>query len=132
MNAMKESWAAAGHADEGLRSTAFALGYVLEDGEAADSPRAVAQAGPRAAVLASRCGRRYRRPTKLKRDPDSVANTVAEYVEYAKQNMPTDAPYLENHNGHLMFVRDGERPYIANNIESTTFTGTHAALAELL
>ena len=132
MKAMKESWAAAGHADEGLRSTAFALGCVLEDGEPADSPRAVAQAGPRAAVLLHRAAdAAIAGLPNSSTIPDAVADTVAEYVEYAKQNMPTDAPYLENHRGHLMFVREGERPYItAPLIESTTFTGTQAALAE--
>ena len=46
--------AKAGHAMGDLQATAFALGCVLQDGEPADSERAMAQAGPRAAVMLHR------------------------------------------------------------------------------
>jgi 5,10-methylenetetrahydromethanopterin reductase len=52
--AMRETWSKAGHAVGDLRATAFALGCVLAEGEPADSPRAMAQAGPRAAVMLHR------------------------------------------------------------------------------
>ena len=47
---MRAAWTEAGHALSDLQATAFALGCVLKDGEPADSERAMAQAGPRAAV----------------------------------------------------------------------------------
>src|SRR5262245_52612785 len=50
VEAMREEWREAGRPLTGLSATAFALGCVLHDGEPADSERAVAQAGPRAAV----------------------------------------------------------------------------------
>jgi 5,10-methylenetetrahydromethanopterin reductase len=54
VEAMREAWSKAGHAMADLQATAFALGCVLQDGEPADSERAMAQAGPRAAVMLHR------------------------------------------------------------------------------
>src|SRR5215471_21385837 len=49
VEAMRTEWQQAGHALADLSATAFTLGCVLRDGEPADSARAMAQAGPRAA-----------------------------------------------------------------------------------
>src|SRR5579862_2416458 len=54
VEAMRQEWRGAGRALEDLSATAFALGCVLGDGEPADSERAMAQAGPRAAVMLHR------------------------------------------------------------------------------
>ena len=54
LESMQQSWKAAGRSAGDLYATAWACGCVLADGEPADSPRAVAQAGPRAAVLLHR------------------------------------------------------------------------------
>src|ERR1700755_120417 len=54
LQAMQAAWREAGHAPSDLYTTAFALGCVLQDGEPADSDRAMAQAGPRAAVMLHR------------------------------------------------------------------------------
>ena len=51
---MHKSWAGAGQDLNELTATEFALGCVLADGEPFDSPRAIAQAGPRAAVVLHR------------------------------------------------------------------------------
>jgi 5,10-methylenetetrahydromethanopterin reductase len=57
--------------------------------------------------------------------PESVALAVAGYVELARKFEPKDAPWLENHRGHLMFVKDIERQFITPElIHQTTFTGT--------
>ena len=55
---MQQSWNAAGRSAGDLYTTAWACGCVLEPGEPADSPRAMAQAGPRAAVLLHRAADR--------------------------------------------------------------------------
>jgi 5,10-methylenetetrahydromethanopterin reductase len=54
VEAMREEWREAGRPLTDLSATAFVLGCVLHDGEPADSERAVAQAGPRAAVMLHR------------------------------------------------------------------------------
>src|SRR6202167_1355383 len=51
---MRKDWTAAARSPADLYTTAWACGCVLEPGEPADSPRAMAQAGPRAPVLLHR------------------------------------------------------------------------------
>src|SRR5436305_663190 len=51
---MQRAWRDAGHAAGDLYATAWMCGCVLQPGEPADSPRAMAQAGPRAATLLHR------------------------------------------------------------------------------
>ena len=54
LEGMQKSWKTAGHPAGDLYATAWTCGCVLAEGEPVDSPRAVAQAGPRAAVLLHR------------------------------------------------------------------------------
>src|SRR5271170_3868981 len=51
---MRALWAAAGHAADAQETIVLAGGAILDEGEPADSPRAMAQAGPRAAMLLHR------------------------------------------------------------------------------
>ncbi len=125
---MQANWTAADRPPGDLYATAFVLGCILADGEPADSPRAMAQAGPRASVLLHRAADETLAglPNSSK-VPDSVAETVAAYVEQARHFEPADAPWLENHRGHLMFVKDEERRFVtAALIRHTTFTGPEA------
>ncbi len=130
LNAMQQAWERAGNDRADLQATAFALGCVLEPGEAADSPRAMAQAGPRAAVMLHRAadealsGLPNSSPM-----PPAVADLVQGYVASARHFEPADAPYLHNHRGHLMFVKPDERQFInAELIRMNTFTGTEAEI----
>ncbi len=132
MRAMQASWEKAGQDAEDLSAVAFALGCVLAPGEAEDSPRAIAQAGPRAAVLLHRAadealaGLPNTSPV-----PDSLKAAVEDYVSLARTFQPADARYLENHRGHLMAVKEIERPFVTPElIAQTTFTGMEAAIAE--
>jgi 5,10-methylenetetrahydromethanopterin reductase len=53
--------------------------------------------------------------------PPAVAEAVAGYVELARNFTPQGAHYLENHRGHLMFVKPEERPFVtAELIRRTT------------
>jgi 5,10-methylenetetrahydromethanopterin reductase len=131
MQAMQQSWSKAGRDANGLTAVAFALGCVLQPGEPPDSDRAIAQAGPRAAVLLHRAadealsGLPNTSPV-----PPSIAEAVAGYVELAK-SFPAEAPWLENHRGHLMVVKPSERPFVtAEMMRLTTFTGTEADLLD--
>lgn len=126
MRAMQESWKAASRPARDLRAVAFALGCVLAEGEAADSERAMAQSGPRAAVLLHRAAdEALAGLPNTSLVPDAVAEPVARYVAMARGFQPADARYLENHRGHLMFVKEEERPFVtAELIRRTTFTGT--------
>lgn len=129
---MQTSWVAAGRARSELSAVAFALGCVLQSGEPYDSPRAMAQAGPRAALYLHRAadealaGLRNSSPT----DP-AVAEAVLGYVELARGFEPEDARYLRNHRGHLLFVRPEERRFVtADLIRTSSFTATERELIE--
>jgi len=127
---MRRHWQQAGHQPDELYADAFALGCVLADGEAADSPRAMAQAGPRAAVLLHRAAdEALAGMPNSSPPPAAVADAVAGYVALARGFEPADARYLANHRGHLMFVKPEERPFVtAELIRRTTFTGTERDL----
>ena len=63
--------------------------------------------------------------------PPAVAEAVAGYVALARQFRPQGAAYLENHRGHLMFVKPEERPFItADLVRLTTFAATERELKE--
>ncbi|QQS10834.1 MAG: LLM class flavin-dependent oxidoreductase [Rhodospirillales bacterium] len=130
VEAMRAAWLAAGHPESDLSATAFALGCVLEEGEPADSERAMLQAGPRAAVMLHRAADEAisglapgtAMPTKAREEIDG-------YVALARTFEPADAPWLRNHRGHLMFVKPEERPFVtADLIRATSFTATEAEI----
>ena len=132
MRAMQQSWDRAGNDIVDLSAVAFALGCVLQPGEAADSDRAMAQAGPRAAVLLHRAAdEALSGLPNTSPIPPQLAEPVGAYVEISKTFKPADARYLTNHRGHLMAVKDIERPFVtAEMIRQTTFTGTEADLLQ--
>jgi 5,10-methylenetetrahydromethanopterin reductase len=132
LECMQQSWKAAGHSPSDLYATAWACGCVLQDGETAESPRALAQAGPRAAVLLHRAadldmeGWQNTSPV-----PPSVAEQVAGYVEMARGYQPPDARYLTNHRGHFVFVKPEEKKFVTGDlIRHTTFTATEQELKQ--
>ena len=132
LEGMRAAWTKAGRVQGDLMATGFALGCVLGEGEGYDSARAMAQAGPRAAVLLHRAadealsGLPNSSPV-----PEAVAEVVAGYVEMARGFEPADARYLENHAGHLMAVKESERRFVTGAlIREMTFTGTEAALTQ--
>ncbi|MFI5002812.1 MAG: hypothetical protein ACHQK9_23245, partial [Reyranellales bacterium] len=130
VEAMRAEWSKAGHAVGDLQATAFALGCVLQDGEPADSERAVAQAGPRAAVMLHRAADEAL--AGLAPGVTMVPKTSPElqgYIDLARSFEPRDAPYLENHRGHLMFVKPKEKRFVsADLIRSTSFTANEAEI----
>lgn len=127
---MRQEWSEAGRPLADLSATAFALGCVLQDGESADSERAVAQAGPRAAVSLHRAADEalsgLAPGTSM---PNNLRKELDGYVALARTFEPADAPYLENHRGHLMLVKPEERPFVtADLIRATSFTATEAEI----
>ncbi len=132
LDEMRREWSAAGHERDALDAVVLTGGVVLEEGEPADSPRAIAQAGPRAAMLLHRAADAALLGwPAIAAVPPAVADTVASYVELARQFRPQGAPYLENHRGHLMFVKPEERPFVtADLIRLTTFAATERELKE--
>lgn len=130
LQAMQQAWRDAGHASSDLSATAFALGCVLEDGEPFDSDRAMAQSGPRAAVILHRAAdEAIAGLPNSSGIPPAAAEAVHSYVEIAKTFEPEDAKHLMNHRGHLMFVKPEERASVTPElIRDTSFTATEAEL----
>jgi len=133
LDGMKQSWAGAGRPADGLYATAWVCGCVLQPGEALDSPRAMAQAGPRAATLLHRAADAEQQGWKNTMNVayEGIRDEVDGYLELARQFEPQDARYLFNHRGHFVFVKPEEKKFIsAELIRRTTFTATEQELTQ--
>jgi alkanesulfonate monooxygenase SsuD/methylene tetrahydromethanopterin reductase-like flavin-dependent oxidoreductase (luciferase family) len=128
---MHQAWRAAGMDPAGRVATAFTGGCVLKEGEAYDSPRARAQAGPHATV-ALHNGVEVAEFGNMGRSvPPVLATLLERYRETYLEYEPADARYLSNHRGHLMFLRPEEQEVCtADLIRTMTFTGTRAELRD--
>src|SRR5437763_1933262 len=130
---MRKAWAAAGQPAADLYATAWACGCVLQPDEPADSPRAMAQAGPRAATLLHRAADADQQgwDNTMNVSHEGIAEAIAGYVEMARRFEPSDARYLFNHRGHFVFVKPEERRFVtAELIRRTTFTATEQELKQ--
>jgi 5,10-methylenetetrahydromethanopterin reductase len=132
IESMQQSWRKADRASSDLYATAWSCGCVLAEGEPADSPRAMAQAGPRAAVLLHRAAdfdmEGWQNTSPVSQE---LAAEITGYVEMARHYEPPDARYLTNHRGHFLFVKPEERKFVsAELIRRTTFTATEQAIKQ--
>ncbi len=132
LEGMRKDWTEAGRSTADLYTTAWVCGCVLEPGEPADSPRAMRQAGPRAAVLLHRAadldmnGWKNTSPV-----PPSTQKSIDGYINMARNFEPADARYLNNHRGHFLFVKPEEKQFVdAELIRRTTFTATEQELKQ--
>jgi len=132
VEAMGQTWREAGHAGGDLSATLFTLGCVLEDGEPADSPRAMAQAGPLAAVgmhiVADASFAEMHTGTLPQFEG---TGGLQGYAAVAQDFQPSDARYLHNHRGHLMFIKPEERPFLtADLIRASSMTATESQIRD--
>ncbi len=132
LDGMKKDWEAAGRSASDLYTTAWVCGCVLEPGEPADSPRAMRQAGPRAAVLLHRAADLDMNGWKNTSEvPASTQESIDGYIKVAREFEPKDARYLMNHRGHFVFVKPEEKQFVnAELIRRTTFTATEQELKQ--
>lgn len=107
-------------------SAMMALGTVLEDDEAFDSPRVLEAAGPGAAVL-FHAGYEHALLAGLDQVPGA-----AEWRKAAAAT-PADERHLRTHAGHLTYLNDIDRQVMNGSlIEQLTFSGTEDALRKRL
>jgi len=131
LEAMRGAWREAGRSAETLAATAAIGGCVLRPGEAADSPRARAQAGPTATVVLHNLVEREEFGDLGRPLPPALGPLLERYREIHARYEPADARYLSNHRGHLMFLRPEEHEVCtAELIRATTFTGPPDELRE--
>ncbi len=129
---MQKSWAEAGRDPAALHATGTLSGCVLKEGESADSERVKSQAGAHA-MLAMHSLAEREEFGDLGRPVPPLLAAIAEcykqevYLKYA----PADARYLNNHRGHLMFLKPEEAHLCSGElIRATTFTATQPELRE--
>jgi 5,10-methylenetetrahydromethanopterin reductase len=128
VEAMRTEWQQAGRTLADLSAAAFALGCVLADGEPADSERAMAQAGPRAAVMLHRAADEALSGLAPGTSMPTQRAEIDGYIALARGFDPATR-YLENHRGHLMVVKPEERRFVtADLIRATTFTAGEAEI----
>jgi 5,10-methylenetetrahydromethanopterin reductase len=128
---MQAAWADAG---AGARvATAFVGGCVLGEGEAYDSPRARAQAGPHATIALHNLVEAEEFGNMGRGVPPALSHLLERYRALYERYEPADARYLENHRGHLMVLRPEEHEVCtADLIRTLTFTGPKPFLQERL
>jgi 5,10-methylenetetrahydromethanopterin reductase len=130
---MQAAWKEAGRDPARLHSTATIAGCVLAEGEPADGPRALAHAGPSATIALHSLVEREEFGDLGRPIPPRLAPLLERYREIYRAYEPADARYLQNHRGHLMFLRPEEYPICtADLIRATTFTGTRGEIREQL
>jgi 5,10-methylenetetrahydromethanopterin reductase len=124
LQGMQSSWRASGRDPAALYANLYTLGCVLEPGESITSPRALAQAGPLAVVLLHDMVERQSLGDALQAPP-AIQEAVEGYAKIYETFQPADARWLQLHRGHLMFVRDEEKPFLTEDLmRLMTFTGT--------
>jgi 5,10-methylenetetrahydromethanopterin reductase len=130
---MHGKWKAAGRDVKKLYVAASSGGCVLDEGEPANSPRGLAQAGPFAAIAFHNIVEIDQFGSVFPMEgPFPFEAELEAYRKVYEKYEPADARYLSNHRGHLMFVRPDERHLSDPVIRGLSLTGTHAELVDRL
>jgi 5,10-methylenetetrahydromethanopterin reductase len=129
---MQKSWSEAGRDISTLQATGTLSGCILKDGESPDSPRAKAQAGPHAIMAMHSLVEREEFGDIGRPVPPPLAPLLERYRnEVYLKYQPADARYLDNHRGHLMFLKPEEAHLCSGElIKATTFTATKPEIQE--
>jgi 5,10-methylenetetrahydromethanopterin reductase len=128
---MLSAWRSAGIDPAGRVATAFTGGCVLKDGEAYDSARGKAQAGPHATIALHNLVELEQFGSMGRSVPPELVPLLERYRQIYLKYEPADARYLENHRGHLMFLRPEEQAICtADLIRTLTFTAPKPELQE--
>lgn len=130
---MQAAWRKHGRDIKDFYAAIGTAGCVLDEGEPADSPRAMAQAGPYAAIAFHNLVEEEKFGSIFPVGPHFPFNEALEqYRKVYQKYEPADARYLTNHRGHLMFVRPEETHITADVIRGLTLTATRPELVERL
>ena len=128
---MLAAWRASGVDPAGRVARAFTGGCVLKEGEAWDSPRVKAQAGPHATIALHNLVEVEQFGDMGRSVPPQLEPLLARYRKIYSAYEPADARYLSNHRGHLMFLRPEEHEVCtADLIRMLTFTATRHELQD--
>ncbi|MCR9259686.1 MAG: LLM class flavin-dependent oxidoreductase [Pseudomonadaceae bacterium] len=129
---MRSAWQAAGQSPESLQANLFFLGAVLTGDAEEDTNRLMAQAAPQAAVMFHNMADEVGAMGGANMEAGPLGDIANEYLKVHAQYEPEDARYLENHRGHLMYLRPEERHITPELARSMTLSGTREELVERL
>lgn len=132
IESMRRAWQAAGRAPENLQANLFFLGAVLTGDAEEDAARLMAQAAPQTAVMFHNMADEVGAMGGANMSSGPLGDIANEYLNLHAQYKPEDAKYLENHRGHLMYVRPEERHITPELAQSTTLSGRREELIERL
>jgi 5,10-methylenetetrahydromethanopterin reductase len=128
---MLAAWRAAGIDPATRVASAFTGGCVVREGEAFDSPRVKAQAGPHATIALHNLVEVEEFGNMGRSVPPALTPLLERYRAIYEKYEPADARYLENHRGHLMVLRPEEHDVCtADLIRTLTFSGTRPELRD--
>jgi 5,10-methylenetetrahydromethanopterin reductase len=128
---MQGAWRAAGIEPAARVATVFTGGSVVGDGEAFDSARVKAQAGPHATIALHNLVEVEQFGNMGRSVPPHLTPLLERYREIYRKYEPGDARYLANHRGHLMVLRPEEHEVCtADLIRTLTFSGTKPELQD--
>ena len=126
---MQTGWEQAGREKEDLKSVLFTVGSVLTGDKARDDVKVMAEAGPYTAVIfhgaADTAGM-----FESHRPEGPLAELLDSYLATHQSYEPDDARYLQNHRGHLMFVRPEESHLSPDLVRATSMSGTRNELVD--
>ncbi len=124
---VRDAARAAGRDPDSIYTSCFNLGCVLEPGEAYDSPRARAQAGPLPAIA----WHWFVEDGDKANAPPELQSLIQAYREVYERYEPADARYMTLHDGHLMYLRPEEEQFVTGEIlKACTLTGTVEEIRE--
>ena len=129
---MQGKWLRQGREPGNLYSTLVGGGCVLNTGESAGSARARAQAGVCAAVLFHSLVEQDDFGEGLLDQSFPFREELEAYRAVYMGYQPEDARYLENHRGHLMFLRPEETHITERVIRNLTLTAERGELVDRL
>ena len=126
---MQTGWQQAGREKEDLKSVLFTVGSVLTGDKGRDDVKVMAEAGPYTAVIfhgaADTAGM-----FESHRPEGPLAELLESYLATHQSYEPDDARYLQNHRGHLMFVRPEESHLSPDLVRTTSMSGTRNELVD--
>ncbi len=129
---MTGAWQAAGHGADTLDANLFFLGAVLTGDEAEDERRLMSQAAPGTSVIFHNLADEVGPMGGANLDIGPLSNVLAHYLKVHEEYEPDDARYLQNHKGHLMYVRPEETHITPELVKATSLSGTREELLERL
>lgn len=129
---MRTAWTDAGRDPAALHTTIVGSGAVLDQGEAWDSPRAMAQAAPLAAVAFHALAESYGTLRGDEADAHFPFKPALDAYRTVYASYPDGERHLFNHRGHMMKLRPDETHISGEIVKAFTLTGTQAELVDRL